>query len=66
MRHHDSPKHPGINMARIVVGNRVGLVITVGVMIMFLTALPEIRWFFLLSLPAGALVGSVLVLLHRR
>ena len=62
----DPKPHPGINLTRINPSGWVGLVFTVGVVFMFFVALPQIRWFFLLSLPAGALVGAVLVLIHRR
>jgi len=59
-------RHPGISMHKIPVKGSVGLVFTLGVMILFLISLPQARWFFVLSLPAGALVGAVLYLLHRR
>jgi hypothetical protein len=59
-------RHPGISMHKIPVKGGVGLVFTVGVMVMFLIALPQARGFFLLSLPAGILVGVALYLLHRR
>ncbi len=62
----DPKPHPGINTTRINPEGWVGLVFTVGVMFMFFTALPQIRWFFLLTLPAGILIGVVLVLIHRR
>ena len=58
-------RHPGIRIDKISVAGGVGLVFTVGVMLMFLISLPEARWFFVLTLPAGLLVGLVLYLLHR-
>lgn len=64
--HSDLPKHPGINTTRINPKGWVGLVFAVGVMFLFLIALPEIRWFFVLTLPFGALVGGTLYFLHRR
>ena len=59
-------RHPGISMRRIPLKGKVGLVFTVGVMVLFLIYLPQVRWFFALALPAGILVGVVLYLLHRR
>jgi hypothetical protein len=34
-------------------------------MAVFLISLPQIRWFFFLTLPAGILVGAALYILHR-
>ena len=62
----DLPRHPGISSNKISVKGWAGLVFTLGVMVLFLIALPEIRWFFVLTLPAGVLAGAVLYLLHRR
>ena len=59
-------RHPGIRIDKISVAGVVGLVFTVGVMLMILISLPEARVFFALVLPAGLLVGLVLYLLHRR
>ena len=59
-------RHPGIRIDKIGFKGLVGLVFTVGTMLMFLISLPEARWFFVLTLPAGLLVGLVLYLLHRR
>ena len=64
--HYAPDRHSGIRIDKISVKSWVGLVFTVGVMVMFLIALPEIRWFFVLTLPAGILAGAVLYLLHRR
>jgi hypothetical protein len=58
-------RHPGISMHKIPVKGGVGLVFTIGVMLLFLISLPEARWFLALSLPAGILVGGVLYLLRR-
>jgi hypothetical protein len=59
-------RHPGISIHQIPVKGGVGFVFMVGVMIMFLISLPQVRWFFALTLPAGILVGVGLYLLHRR
>jgi hypothetical protein len=64
--HSDLPKHPGIRIDKISVRSWVGLVFAVGVMVFFLIALPAVRWFLLLTLPAGILAGVVLFFLHRR
>ncbi len=57
---------PEIQMAKIPVNGPMGLVFTVGTMAIFFLALPEIRWFLLLALPAGILVGVTLRLWHSR
>ena len=59
-------RHPGIRIDKITPKGGAGLVFTIATMLMFLVALPQIRWFFVLVLPAGALVGLVLYLLYRR
>lgn len=59
-------KHPGIRIDMIPVRGRIGPVFTAGVMILFLIALPAVRWFFVLTLPAGIAVGVMLYLIHRR
>jgi len=59
-------RHPGIRIDKIPVKGGAGLVFALGVMVLFLISLPQIRWFFVRSLPAGILVGVVLCLLHRR
>ena len=53
-------------MAKIPVNGPMGLVFTLGTMAIFLLALPEIRWFLLLALPVGTLVGLSLHLWHSR
>ena len=62
----DQPRHPGINTTRINPKGWVGLVFAIGIMFLFLIGLPQIRWFFVLTLPVGALVGGTLYFLHRR
>ena len=44
----------------------VGLAITIGFLFGMLMALPALRWFFLLSIPPGLLVGLVMYLINRR
>jgi hypothetical protein len=57
---------PQIDIAKIPTKGGVGLVFVIGVMAIFLIGLPAVRWFFLLSIPPGILVGGILYLLHRR
>jgi hypothetical protein len=65
MRH--SPEEDrGFRIEKIPLKGRMGLVLAAGVMIFFLIALPAVRWFFILTLPAGILVGVVLYFIHRR
>jgi cytosine/uracil/thiamine/allantoin permease len=59
-------ERPEIQMAKIPVNGPMGLVFTLGTMAIFLLALPEIRWFLLLALPVGTLVGLSLHLWHSR
>jgi hypothetical protein len=44
----------------------LGAIIGTGIMIAILVAVPAARWFLLLSVPAGILVGVILYFLHRR
>ena len=44
----------------------VGLAITIGFLVGMMMALPALRWFFLLSIPPGLLVGLVMYLINRR
>jgi hypothetical protein len=62
----DPPRHPGIRIDKISVKSWAGLVFTIWVIVYFLIVLPPLRWFFILMLPAGILVGVVLYLFHRR
>jgi hypothetical protein len=57
---------PEIQMAKIRFAGPMGLVFTLGTMAIFFLALPEIRWFLLLALPVGILVGLSLHLWHTR
>ena len=57
--------HPGIRIHKIPVKGPAGLIFAIGVIVIFLMGLPEARWFLLVSLPAGLVVGLALVLWHR-
>jgi hypothetical protein len=59
-------EQPAIQMARIPVKGAVGLVFAIGTMAMFFAALPEVRWFLLLALPAGVIIGMGLHLWYKR
>ncbi len=50
----------------IPVKGPTGLVFVVVVMLILLVAVPATRWFLLISLSAGALVGVILYLLRSR
>ena len=66
LKDHGQTPHPGIAIHKIPVKGWVGLVFVVGIMLLFLVGLPQVRWFFLLSLPTGLLVGTVMYFIHRR
>jgi xanthine/uracil/vitamin C permease (AzgA family) len=59
-------RHPGIRIDKIPVKGALGLVFTLGIVVMTLISLPQARWFFVLALPVGILVGVGLYLSHRR
>jgi hypothetical protein len=59
-------RDPRIPSSKIPVKGVVGLVFTLLFMTLILIALPQARWFFLFTVPAGALVGGVLYLINRR
>jgi hypothetical protein len=46
-------------------GHPIGLVIVIGFLLMGLVGLPEFRWFFLVSLALGVVLGLVLRRVHR-
>jgi hypothetical protein len=58
-------RHPGINIARIAVKNGAGLIFVVGVLLIFLAGIPETRWFLLLSVLGGVMIGIALYLWHK-
>jgi len=53
-------QHPGIRIDKIPIKGRAGLVFTVGMLIIFLAALPAARWFLALSVPLGVIIGAIL------
>jgi len=59
--------HPGINMHKVPVGvgEGMGVVFVIGVLVPILIALPEARNFILLSLPIGVIIAIILRLIHR-
>jgi len=59
-------RYPRIHIDKITAKGGAGLAFTIGVMAMFLIALPQIRAFCLLLVRAGILVSAGLYLLHRR
>jgi hypothetical protein len=62
----DLPGHPGIRIDKISVKSWAGLIFAIGIMVLFLIALPAVRWFFVLTLPTGILAGVILYLAHLR
>jgi len=67
MRIHDEPvgAHPGIRIDKIPVSGAMGLIFTVGSLVIFL-ALPAVRWFAILSLPVGLAFAAILHFTGRR
>ena len=61
-----SDTRPQIDIAKIHIKGWVGLVFAIGVMALFLIAVPAIRWLFFLRVPLGVLIGVVLHFRHRR
>ncbi len=57
--------HPGITMHKIPVKGPAGLLFAVGMVIVFLIYLPEARWFLVLSLALGVIIGVILRLTSR-
>jgi hypothetical protein len=62
----DRNPHPGIRIDKIPAKGWAGLVFALGVILLFLIGSPAVRWFFLLSIPPGILIGVALYLLHCR
>ena len=58
------PAHPGIRIDKIPVSGAMGLIFTIGSMVIFL-ALPAVRWFFFLSILPGLAVAAALRWAHR-
>ena len=57
--------HPGIRIDKIPVKGAGGLIFTLGIMVIVLVALPQARWFLLISVFLGILIGLVLYLTRR-
>ncbi len=57
--------HPGIRIDKIPVKGAGGLIFTLGIVVIFLIAVPAARWFLLISVSLGILVGLVLYLTRR-
>jgi hypothetical protein len=66
VKDHGHNPHPGISMHKIPVQGGMGLVFVIGLMVIFLMGLPQVRWFFLLSITPGLLIGAILCFIHRR
>ena len=52
--------HPGIRIDRIPVEGWVGLLWATVILVRTIIVVPDARWFFLASLPDGALVAAAL------
>ena len=57
---------PEIQMARIPVKGAMGLVFTIGTMAIFFVSVPQVRWFLVLALPTGVMIGAGLYLWRRQ
>ena len=57
--------HPGISMHKIPVKGPVGLVFAIGIIVIGLLSLREIRLFLALSLPVGVLIGLTMRFTRR-
>lgn len=63
----DMDKHPGIRIDRIPVTWTVaGLLFVAGMLFIFLVGLPVLRYFLLIGLVGGCLVGLVRYVLLKR
>jgi hypothetical protein len=51
---------PGIRIDKIPVKGVVGLVIALGIMAIFLVAVPATRWLLLFSIPTGIVIALFL------
>jgi hypothetical protein len=52
-------------MHKIPVSGAMGLVFTVGMIVIVLLSLPQARWFLAMSLPVGAVIGIILRMTSR-
>jgi hypothetical protein len=57
--------HPGIRIDKIPVSGAMGLIFTLGSLVIFL-ALPAVRWFAILSLPVGLGFAALLHFTGRK
>ncbi len=57
--------HPGMSMHKIPVKGPVGLIFALGIVVIGLLSLREIRWFLAFSLPIGVLIGLVMRFTRR-
>jgi hypothetical protein len=62
----ESEPPPRRALAGIPLAGWVGLAFTLAFMGVMLYAVPAVRWFFLLSVPPGLLIGGFLYWLNRR
>ena len=59
--------HPGIAIHRIAIGGGImGAVFALGVCLIFVLGVYEVRWFLLLSMPLGFCIAAVLYAIHKR
>jgi hypothetical protein len=63
---HQAESPPRRGLAGIPLAGWVGLLFTLAFMGVMLYAVPALRWFFLLSIPPGVLIGAFLYWLNRR
>jgi len=54
-----------MGIERIPTKGVLGALVAVGIMAVILAAVPAARWFLLITLPTGVLVGVILYFLHR-
>ncbi len=60
-------RHPGIRIEKIPVSSTIGGVVFVGgTLYIFLVGVPVLRLFFLIGLPMGLLVGTLIYFARRR
>jgi hypothetical protein len=57
--------HFGMRIDKLPIKGRVGLAVTLGVVVIFLISLPEARWFLALSVGLGAIIAVILRLTRR-
>ncbi len=65
MRRYDR-KHPGIRIDKITVAGFPGLIFAIGVAVMFIIGLPELREFALVAVVVGTVVGGLLYFWHNQ